>query len=656
MSLFGGDDRAPSPTPQPATDEESRSPSVESSPSVEELPNPPSAEYRSNDHFAADSSPNDDILTDSDAGSESSDVVLPPRPNRFKGGHAAWKDYTAADRQIAASLESIHNSDLAAHLYNAHALKRRVRRPAEELADLRDWQHKERWLRTGKDLEYTDISGETQKELVPTKEWTAWPLPTSRIAPPGLESLRSSHRPERNEWGIGGSVMQDPGDELRDELLATFLRLAKKRWNTRDSADNSDAEGYRVASRSRSRSKSVRSVRSHRSVSTVDVKMKDSDNRETDNAETHDEDEEKFGHSIGKKRGRKPRIETYTRPLFLADDAKASDILRPTVNSVLTRLDNLALAVRRTRLNHFGHGFDSDKSSHSDFTSGAESEAPTSRASSRATSRQATSRKSSVQPTSRASSAQRRGTSTKEGVAHRKKLLDSDSDSDSEFNLDDEARSTASEKRPPSRSTAGRRSPSAGRDETFRAGLMDWSEVLGLAAVQGWNDRVIARTAQRCAALFGESMAFVSLNEELATKPIGSPILYTPATIPGPDMPSIHQPLPPRRPLFHTGTLRCPHIGCYGHEKDFEVPYRVVEHCMRTHGYDPRTNDSDNEDRTIGGVHIDGFLQPIAAQRGWLQRGKSVAGSERTKKKKKQRVKSQGEESSTADAVTTDSD
>ncbi|KAH7078529.1 hypothetical protein FB567DRAFT_477283 [Paraphoma chrysanthemicola] len=654
MSLFGGDGSAPSPTPQPTTDDESRSPSVQSSPSVEELPSPPSAQHRNDDHFAADSSPNDDILTDSDAGSESSDVVLPSRPNRFKGGHAAWKGYTAADRQIAASLEAIQNSDLAAHLYNAHALKRRVRRPAEELAGLRDWQSKERWLRTGKDLEYTDISGETQTELVPTKEWTAWPLPPSRMALPGLDSLRSSHRPERNEWGVGGSGMPDPGDELRDELLATFLRLAKERWNTRDSADTSDAEGHRIASRSRSRSKSVRSVRSHRSVSTVDVKMKESDNRETDNAETHDEDEdeEKLGHIPVKKRGRKPRIETYTRPLFLADEAKASDILRPTINSVLTRLDSLALAVRRTRLNHFGRGLDSDMSSHSDFTSGAESEAPTSRASSRTTSRQGTSRKSSMQPTSRASSARRRGTSTKEGVTHRKKLLDSDSDSDSDFNLEDEVQSPASEKRPPSRSTAGKRSPSAGRDETFRAGLMDWSEVLGLAAVQGWNDRVIARTAQRCAALFGESMAFVSLNEELATKPIGSPVLYTPATIPGPSMPSIHQPLPPKRPMFHAGTLRCPHIGCYGHEKDFEVPYRVVEHCMRTHGYDPRTNDSDNEDRAIGGVHIDGFLQPIAAQRGWLKRGKSVAGSD----KKKQKVKGDGEESSAAEAVTTNSD
>jgi N-terminal acetyltransferase B complex catalytic subunit len=531
-----------------------------------------------------------------------------------------------------------------------------VRRPAEELAVLRDWHNKERWLRKGKELEYTDVSGETQTELVPTKEWTAWPLPPSKMLSTQVEDRQASYGMEPLEWSIGGSRTQDAGEELREELLATFLRLAKDRWNGRESADETDAEDHRTTSRSRSRSKSIRSIRSmrsHRSVSTIDVRMKDGDDHETDNAETHDEDEEKSGHIIGRKRGRKPRIETYTGPMFLADEAKALRTLQPTINSVLTRLDSLALAVRRTRLNHFGRGSYSDKSSQSDFTSGAESVGPISRASSRAASRKAQSRNISVRPTSRASSVQHRHASAKSGFTHHKMLFNSDSDSDSQsLSGDDDDRPPSSEKRPRSRSNADGRSSSAGRDETWRAGLMDWSEVLGLAAVQGWNDKVIARTAQRCAALFGESISFIPLNEELATKPVTHPVQYTPATIPAPDMLSIRRSIPSKRPLFQAGTLRCPHVGCYGHEKDFEAPYRVVEHCMRVHDYDPRTNDSDNEDRTLGGVHIDGFLQPIAAQRGRSGRGKSRAGSER----EKQMVDSEGDDLSAAEAVTIDSD
>ena len=59
------------------------------------------------------------------------------------------------------------------------------------------------------------------------------------------------------------------------------------------------------------------------------------------------------------------------------------------------------------------------------------------------------------------------------------------------------------------------------------------------------------------------------------------------------------------------------------------MSYRVIEHCMRNHGYDPRTNDSDNEERTYGGVHIDGFMQPITAKQGWLGHGRSKAGGKR---------------------------
>jgi len=39
-------------------------------------------------------------------------------------------------------------------------------------------------------------------------------------------------------------------------------------------------------------------------------------------------------------------------------------------------------------------------------------------------------------------------------------------------------------------------------------GLRDWSDVLGVAAMQGWDRAVVDAAAGRCAALFGEGMDF----------------------------------------------------------------------------------------------------------------------------------------------------
>lgn len=154
---------------------------------------------------------------------------------------------------------------------------------------------------------------------------------------------------------------------------------------------------------------------------------------------------------------------------------------------------------------------------------------------------------------------------------------------------------------------------------------MDWSEVLGISAVKGWDQKALARTAERCAALFGESMSFRPFHENVATKALSQPIQYTPSTIPAP-LSIAGAPRPAKRPYWQTGAIRCPHLDCYGHYQEFRVSYRVIEHCMRSHGYDPRTNDSDNEERTYGGVHIDGYMQPVTVKHGWLGHGRPKAG------------------------------
>lgn len=49
------------------------------------------------------------------------------RANRFDGPPSTWKHLTEEDRAVHGSLVRQRDEDLAVHLYNAHALKRRVR-------------------------------------------------------------------------------------------------------------------------------------------------------------------------------------------------------------------------------------------------------------------------------------------------------------------------------------------------------------------------------------------------------------------------------------------------------------------------------------------------------------------------------------------------
>ncbi|KAF9698942.1 hypothetical protein EKO04_002874 [Ascochyta lentis] len=627
MSLFGGDSSAPPTESEYESESDNPPSSIARSPPGSSLRSPPSAQIVGITHGAHDLATEEvaQDLAGNDADSEESDDHEPERPNRWKGPPQTWKGYNAADRQIAESLQQLEDADLAAHLYDAHALKRRVRKPAAEVSMLNNWQNKDAWLKEGKDLQYTDAAGQSQTELVPTKDWTAWPLPPTSLYTLSNGFRRAAVAPEENEWVIGGSGAQDPGEELREEMLGVFLRLAKDNWNKKDWQEEGQLSAKkRGRPKARSRSQSFHS----------DIDMKDSSGDEFRNGLGE------VAHEGRVKRGRKAQTELAIKPTILADDAKAQRLLRPTVASMLDKLDDVALALQRTRLNHFGRGGFGEGSSQSEFTTDAETTERESRSRSQSRTKSASRTKPAIRQPSRPSStrASRAPKSTKKSPISRVEPEDSDSASDYGAQFGDKdgpetdtSRSpTLRRKRSRSESTMDEDDVSNTRDWS-RAGLMDWSEVLGIAAVKGWNQQALARTAQRCSALFGESMSFMPFHEDLATKSSATPVLYTPSAIPAPSESANGVSRSTKRPYFQPGAIRCPHIDCYGHHKDFAMSYRVIEHCMRIHGYDPRSNDSDNEERTHGGVHIDGFLQPITAKQGWLGHGRSKAGGKKRK-------------------------
>ena len=49
------------------------------------------------------------------------------RPNRWRGPKSSWRTLTEEDRLLWHSMKSLQDQDLALHLYNAFALKRRAK-------------------------------------------------------------------------------------------------------------------------------------------------------------------------------------------------------------------------------------------------------------------------------------------------------------------------------------------------------------------------------------------------------------------------------------------------------------------------------------------------------------------------------------------------
>ena len=54
----------------------------------------------------------------------------------------------------------------------------------------------------------------------------------------------------------------------------------------------------------------------------------------------------------------------------------------------------------------------------------------------------------------------------------------------------------------------------------YKLVLRDWSQVLGMAAIRGWEDMPVARTAKRCADLFNEDMEFRAMGEKKGSETV----------------------------------------------------------------------------------------------------------------------------------------
>jgi len=433
------------------------------------------------------------------------------------------------------------------------------------------WTSKNRWM--SPDQPHT-IS------FQPDRNWTAWPLPPDEVPRRGEDFCAALAFEEDGET-YRNDIPWTPSADLHQEILALMLRKAKDRFTRRQWAESELCPEHGDWTKvGRENQSDGGSERGSDDVEIIDVEMLPPANA-----------------SIPER--------TYTsssiaEPTFLADDERANVILQPSIRHILTKLDELLLGLHKSRHGHRrGH-------------SAARARSRPATRISRSRSKVASSRKRSNQRSERCGE-------TSSGSEH----FDLASISSSSEHSESETSAANQEKR---RSSGPSMHP---------LGLRDWSEVLGVASLVGWNSAVIARAARRCASLFGESISFRTMPETAVDDIEDEIVHYVPEMVPDfSDLGSESEREREESSSIVIKGLFCPFQHCTRHHQAYEKAWRWREHLRRSHklrpneiervesGVDRPTNSSTGKDKRsahsslptnkmIGGVHCDDFLQPI---------------------------------------------
>ena len=135
----------------------------------------------------------------------------------------------------------------------------------------------------------------------------------------------------------------------------------------------------------------------------------------------------------------------------------------------------------------------------------------------------------------------------------------------------------------------------------------DWSEVLGTAALVGWDTASLKAAAQHCSSTFREDMAFTTLRED--SKISRHSLNKHFASQKPPELEDMEE-------KWSLETLICPHEGCPRHHEKFTVIKQLTRHIKQVHDWDPANRIPETRLK-VGGIHVDGFMCPIPAQKGW---------------------------------------
>ncbi|KIW37073.1 uncharacterized protein PV06_10702 [Exophiala oligosperma] len=398
------------------------------------------------------------------------------RPNRYFGSASTWKSWTEEERSIAQSIDALHGRDLGIHLFNSFALKRH----APDVKQTGRGRKRSR-ITKGKDRANSAVSTDHEAERSPPpedpdtamlsipKHWTAWPLPPDKV--PREELLPTA--------GVGTGFRYNldarPSANLEHCLIAHTTKLARDKWETRQ-WDNISLE-----SRVNFKPRAINPVsKVEDSDDTPENDASDAQGFETEEARSSSEDAHfpmfssraySASESPDPKRGKlmaeggDDQSLVNDKPVPLADDDKAGQYFLPSARHVLSKLDDLLLGLHKAR---YAYASKPDGKSRQRSLNTSEER-------SKSTSLRRTSSRSAI----------RKGRPRNSSPAAR------DSSNFSSM----------------SRMSVGK------ARQLSELGLRDWSDVVGMASLTGWDPAVVERASERCGRLFGENMLFRVFHE-----------------------------------------------------------------------------------------------------------------------------------------------
>ncbi|KAL7943117.1 RNA polymerase I-specific transcription initiation factor domain-containing protein [Trichoderma barbatum] len=607
-------------------------------------------------------------LDSDDIASVTSQDLHDNRPNRWTGAQRTWQHLTAEERQLWQSMEAVEGQDLAIHLYNAYALKKHGKDP-----------------QTAQDVTVTLENGE-QAIWAPPRVWTAWPLNERRV--PQQKRIRREDDDGYGKFTFRKAERGMPSSELHEELGATILRLAGERFHKDKARDKkkivlASIEGDAA---SLNHGESQREDQGPSDPSSEDEIMMIDDGRGEDEPV--------------QPKGKKRTAPDIKEPAMSSNDDLSYDIIRPSVRHILSQLDTTLQVLHNARVATTNYASDSSATSDSE----SDTHSGPKRGRGRPRSTKLTGTETSPHPDGTVTpNARKRGRPRKvhiphEGESHEEMLLriareshrrlpnltqDRDAAFEAWLRQGDERLAREEALLREEEELGIEPQASAQERRLRRLGLRDWSDVVGAAALAGFSPQVIARTAKRCANLFGQGMVMRRLDEAPASRaPAFHTMEYRPEKIKlGLDGDSDSEsqadmataassrnntlsrqtslgrpssrgrsPSPFRgRSSPHSassafGTPRnrsqsksrsrsrssagfhlCPVLTCERSATGFTRRQNLRRHMQLVHpGRGDEDEEWDSEDEMLGAVHVDGFLKPINPARGWRE---SVAAS-----------------------------
>ncbi|KAL0935415.1 RNA polymerase I specific transcription initiation factor [Colletotrichum truncatum] len=589
-----------------------------------------------------------------------SEELYDTRPNRWRGPRSTWRSYTQEERLLHRSMEQDRNRDLSVHLYNVFALKNRPAAATDALdVDADDAEDADKPLKDVVD----------KSNWRPPNMWTAWPMSTQTV--PGDDFMKETHDGD-DAFTVRSDAVQMPSTALEEEVTATILRQAKERFRRRQ-------EKYERKEAARARSAQETTAASSQLVTTSDD-AQDSSAEERPHAEASDEPPRmtkpaKTYEAVVSANDELSSdiLRPSVRHILSTLDNTLTTLHNARLAGLSYMTDSSASATDASDV--------SDAASVSSVASRASSgrrgkkgrprsKAPRTPEPERDTSQRRGRPRKAMTPLP--------GETEKDMkiriARHQKRRIPYPSDEEEEEdNYDDTGAETSPTKSPRRRRDLSPHARMEARTKSHegvlgRWGLRDWSDVIGAASLSGFNPEVVARAAQRCADLFGQGMDMQTLHEGPALKgPKAQRIRYLPGSRRGHEQPlssssdeeeedddddsvakrrvkrqrgsrGRRDSVPPSdsdaaargrtsRPTSRgrstsrsssVGLFFCPVAGCERALEGFGRRANLQRHVARVHpGQEVDVGDVESENEMFGAVHVDGFLKPIRARKGW---------------------------------------